>query len=61
MAHYVALIRRRADNEKGQGMVETGLILALVVIVAVGALGALGGTNGEGMAQTVQKLIDAIQ
>lgn len=31
------------NEESGQGMVEYGLILALVAIVAVGALVALGG------------------
>jgi len=30
-------------NQKGQGLVEYGLILALVSVVAIGALGLLGG------------------
>jgi pilus assembly protein Flp/PilA len=30
-------------REEGQGLVEYGLIIALVAVVAVGALGALGG------------------
>lgn len=29
-------------NQKGQGMVEYGLILALVAVVAIAALGGLG-------------------
>jgi pilus assembly protein Flp/PilA len=32
------------EEEEGQGMVEYGLILALVSIVAVGALFLMGGT-----------------
>jgi pilus assembly protein Flp/PilA len=33
-----------ADDERGQGMVEYGLILALVAIAAIVALGFLSGT-----------------
>lgn len=40
-------IRNRFKNEKGQGMVEYGLILALVSIMAIGSLSILGGkVNG---------------
>ncbi len=34
-------------DESGQGMVEYGLIIALVAVVAIVALGALGGGLGE--------------
>jgi pilus assembly protein Flp/PilA len=33
----------RAEKEEGQGLVEYGLIIALVSVVAIGALTALGG------------------
>lgn len=34
---------RFVKDEEGQGMVEYGLILALVALLAIGALSALGG------------------
>ena len=39
----LALLKRLVTEEKGQGMAEYGLILALVALVVVGALTALGG------------------
>lgn len=39
---YVELIKARFLNEKGQGMVEYGLILALVAVGAMVAFGSLG-------------------
>ncbi|WP_371365452.1 hypothetical protein SRRS_02240 [Sporomusa rhizae] len=39
---YVELIKTRFFNEKGQGMVEYGLILALVAVGAMVAFGNLG-------------------
>ena len=36
-------MKRFLMNEEGQGMVEYGLILALVAVVVIGALTALGG------------------
>ncbi|MGI6093513.1 MAG: Flp family type IVb pilin [Negativicutes bacterium] len=35
-------IKASVRNEKGQGMVEYGLILALVAVAVVGVLGAMG-------------------
>lgn len=38
------LVSRLHRDERGQGMVEYGLILALVAVVVIGALIALGGS-----------------
>lgn len=40
-------VSRFRDDERGQGMVEYGLILALVAVVVIGALIALGGSLGD--------------
>lgn len=39
----MSIWRRLVSEEAGQGMVEYGLILALVSVAAIVALGALGG------------------
>ena len=44
------------DDERGQGMVEYGLIIALVAIVVIGALTALGG----GIEETFESISDAL-
>ena len=36
------LLRRLWKEEEGQGMVEYGLIIALIAIVVIGALGFIG-------------------
>lgn len=41
---YWEMIQARYLNEKGQGMVEYGLILALIAAVAVGAFTPMGTT-----------------
>lgn len=51
------MLKRIKKNEKGQGLVEYGLILALVSIVAIGVLGALGGKI-EGTFRNVNKSLD---
>ncbi len=43
MAWYAAHRRNRACNQRGQGMVEYGLILILVSVAVVVALAALSG------------------
>ena len=43
VAWQVAEIKDRLSRQKGQGMVEYGLIIALVAIVLVAALTALNG------------------
>ena len=37
------IIKRLFHDEEGQGMVEYGLILALIAVVVIGALTLLGG------------------
>ena len=39
----MSLLKRLLREEEGQGMVEYGLIIALVSVVVIGALTALGG------------------
>ncbi len=43
-------------NEKGQGMVEYGLILALIAVVVIGVMTTMG-TNLQAMFQTVANKI----
>jgi Flp pilus assembly pilin Flp len=42
VAQRFARVLLRAENERGQALVEYALILALVTVVAIGALTALG-------------------
>lgn len=37
------LIKRLLNDEEGQGMVEYGLIIALIAVVLIAALTAMGG------------------
>jgi len=41
------VLKRLFTEEKGQGMAEYGLIIALVAIVLIGALGVLSGGIGH--------------
>ena len=50
------LITRFIREEEGQGMVEYGLIIALVAIVVIGALTALGG-GLEGIFNTITETL----
>ncbi len=43
MLMYLEMVKRILRNEKGQGMAEYGLILALVAVAAIAAFSALGG------------------
>ncbi len=43
LSHVWYYLRARIGNEKGQGLVEYGLILALVGVVVAGALTILAG------------------
>lgn len=44
------------DDNKGQSLVEYGLIIALIAVVAVAILTQLGG----GITKTFQKIMDAL-
>lgn len=48
MLMYLDMLRTLLKNEKGQGMVEYGLILSLIAVVVIAAL-TLMGTNLQGM------------
>ena len=43
-------------NEEGQGMVEYGLIIALVAVVVIGAITALGGGVGTTFGKITNEL-----
>ena len=42
MLMYLEMLKVRYLNKKGQGMVEYGLILALVAVVVIGILTTMG-------------------
>lgn len=49
-------VRRLISEESGQGMVEYGLILALVAIVVVGLLSAMGDEIKATFSNIIEKL-----
>jgi pilus assembly protein Flp/PilA len=49
LAQVLTAVYGLKHGEKGQGMAEYGLILALVAVVVIGALTALGGGIGAKM------------
>ncbi|WP_350343114.1 Flp family type IVb pilin [Proteinivorax tanatarense] len=55
--YYLALPATILNEESGQGMVEYGLILALVVLVTVGALELLGNNLIKPMYDKVKDII----
>ena len=54
------LIRRLWKDEEGHGMVEYGLIIALVSIVVITALIALGGDADGGLVKIFNDITDAL-
>lgn len=52
-----ALLKRLVREEKGQGMAEYGLILALVAVAVIAALVVLGPT----IAEKIQGVSDSIE
>ena len=53
MLHH---LKRLWTEEEGQGMVEYGLIIALVAVVVIGALTALG----DGIVETFQEIVSEL-
>lgn len=53
---YWDVFKARYLNEKGQGMVEYGLILALVAVAAMGAFSLLGGGLDTNLTSVAGKL-----
>lgn len=45
----------------GQGMVEYGLILALVAIMVIGAIGVYGGGVSGSLVDSLEQIRDALQ
>ena len=56
MMKLFAYFLQNLKNEKGQSMVEYGLVLGLVAIVAVAVLTQIG----EGLQETFQEIADTI-
>lgn len=52
----LSLLKRLWSEEDGQGMVEYGLILALVAVVAITALEIIG----DGVVATFEEVVDAL-
>lgn len=48
MLYVVRLFRRLVPEQKGQGMVEYGLIIGMVAVLLIGTLIALTGDGGIG-------------
>lgn len=56
----LAILKNLINDEKGQGLAEYGLILALVSLVVVVALGALGTSLNDIFNYISGKLADAM-
>jgi pilus assembly protein Flp/PilA len=54
---WLKMMKRLLNEESGQGMVEYGLIIALVAIVLIGALTAMNG----GLSSLFGKVTTAVQ
>ena len=52
----IQMVKTMLRNEKGQGMVEYGLILALVAVGAIVGMGALG----DGVVAQLTSLVTAL-
>ncbi len=48
-------------NERGAGLVEYALLLALICVVCIGAVAALGNTNADNFDDTASKVAAASQ
>ena len=55
MLQVMARLQARRDEE-GQGLVEYGLILALIAVLAVGAVTALGGSINDALGNAADAL-----
>jgi pilus assembly protein Flp/PilA len=49
-------VKSHIDNEKGQGMVEYGLILAVIAAVVIASFTSIGSNLATKLADTVTKL-----
>jgi len=54
------LMKKLIREEEGQGMVEYGLILALVSIVVIGVLTAIGGNKTTGLKGKFNDVLKAL-
>ncbi len=56
----MVMLKRLFYEESGQGMVEYGLIIALVAVAVIALLSALGGSIGEVFTKVSDKLDESI-
>lgn len=54
--YFNTRVKSHIDNEKGQGMVEYGLILAVIAAVVIASFTSIGSNLATKLADTVTKL-----
>lgn len=49
-------VKARFDNEKGQGMVEYGLIIAVIAVIVIGSFTSIGTNLSTKLTDAIAKL-----
>jgi Flp pilus assembly pilin Flp len=60
MAAVVALVNRLVVRDKGQDLIEYGLIVALIAVVAITGVTALGNVVNQVLWQTISSIVNGI-